>query len=252
MATTNGQSATNGDSGVSSAQKLMQQHDEGHQPVVEEVIDEDDLKHGEQPKSSAILESTDETSAVPTWTQPMSSKAAGKQKAQETMPKQNAKPLDIQSNELFPELGGAPKAQTQKDVPTWGAKFSGAGAAPVNGKSNDLPPSTTASKGSTPASGTATPTGTARAPGGISIPGRHTERIIMEPAHILPRTAMKKPLADVLKEINKKSKANVSMQTGQGGNTHFTATGPIDATRQALNDLVKQIGSKVGLRDIYI
>lgn len=252
MATANGQSAANGEGGLSLAQKLMQKHDEGHQPAVEEVIDEDDLKHGEEPKSSAVLEST-EDAPVPTWAPTMSSKSAGKQKAQDPVAKETSKPLDTQSHELFPELGGAPKSQAAPTVPLWGAKKPGNSPAPVNGKSNGLPPSTASSKGSAPASGNATPTSTAtpatsRAPGGLSIPGRHTERITLESAEILPRKDMKKPLADILKEINKKSKANVAMQPGLGGKTQFTATGPVDATRQALSDLVKQIGSKASKR----
>jgi hypothetical protein len=56
---------------------------------------------------------------------------------------------------------------------------------------------------------------------------------------------MKKPLADILKDVNKKSKANITMTTGQGGALWFTAIGPMDACRQALKDLVEQIGSKV-------
>jgi hypothetical protein len=56
---------------------------------------------------------------------------------------------------------------------------------------------------------------------------------------------MKKPLVDVLKDINKKSKANVTVSTGNAGLMWFSAVGPQDACRQALKDVVEQIGAKV-------
>jgi hypothetical protein len=250
MATTNGQSTANG--GISIAERLAQRHDEGHQPAVEEVVDESDLQHPEQPKSSSILESKDDA-PVPTWAPTPSSKAAGKQKAQDSGATEPAKKsLDTQSHELFPELGGAPKGQAAPAVaPAWAAKKAAvASPSPVNGKTNGLPPSAAPSRDSAPASGTATPTAkitpvTLRATPGLATPGRHQEHIDMAPTHLLPRKELKKPIPDVVKEINKKSKANVTMHTIEGGTLRFNASGPVDATRQALNDIAKQIGSKV-------
>ena len=53
----NGTSAVNG-GGLSAAQKLQQKHDEEAQKAtIEDVPDEDDLKHGEQPENlSGVLE----------------------------------------------------------------------------------------------------------------------------------------------------------------------------------------------------
>ncbi len=49
---------------LSAAQKLMQKHEaEFHKAIIEDVPDEDDLKHGEQPLSSNILEGTDDVAA---------------------------------------------------------------------------------------------------------------------------------------------------------------------------------------------
>lgn len=243
----NGHSATNGGSGeLSAAQKLMQKHDEAHKATMEEVPDEADLKHPEAPHSGSILESKDEPESVPTWTQPISAKSAGKQKAQEE-PVQAAKPsLDTQSHDLFPELGGAPKSQNAPSIPSfWSAKKSSvASAASANGANG-----TTHTNGtSTPTSGTATPTPTPAARGGpnsLSIPGRHSEKISLAPTQLLSRTQLKKPVTDILKDINKKSKANVTMTTGNGGVLWLNAVGPTEACRQALKDVVEQIGSKV-------
>lgn len=241
----------NGGSGeLSAAQKLMQKHaDEAHRATIEEVPDEDDLKHGEAPKSASILESTvDSNTAEPTWAQPVSAKAAGKQKAQESSPKENGPTLDTQSHDVFPELGGAPKPQTGPAMASiWSVKKPAA--------ANGTPPSNGTPRASTPISGAATPTSNTGSslprgpPNMISIPGRHTERIQLAPSQLLPRTLMKKPLADILKDVNKKSKANVTMTTGQGGALWFTAIGPVEACRQALKDLVEQIGSKVSRKD---
>jgi len=248
-------STNSGNSDLTAAQKLMQKHaDEAHQASIEEVPDEEDLKHGEVPKSASILEPTDDEGAsAPTWAQPVSAKSAGKQKVRDLSSQANNPPLDTQSHELFPELGGAPKSQNGPTVSSiWGGKKPMT-VIPTgtNGKANGLTPTNGSSRASTPTSGAATPTSTVNSatpkgpPNMMAIPGRHTERIQLAPSQLLPRTQMKKPLADVLKEVNKRSKANITMTTGQGGAHWFTAIGPIDACRQALKDLVEQIGSKV-------
>lgn len=78
----------------------------------------------------------------------------------------------------------------------------------------------------------------------MPIPGRNSEQIQFAPSQLLPRSQLKKPLQDILRSINKGSKANVEMKTGPNGNIIFRGTGPIDATRQALKDLAKEVGSK--------
>jgi hypothetical protein len=249
------QSISGGNGELSAAQKLMQKHaDEAHKATIEEVPDEEDLKHGEPPKSSSILEPTDSGSAsAPTWTAPVSAKAAGKQKVQEPQSNQSGPALDTQSHDLFPELGGAPKPQNGPAMASiWSAKKPATSSSTAgNGNSNGFSSSNGASRSSTPTSGAATPTSATGAaatrglPSMMAIPGRHTERIQLAPSQLLPRTQMKKPLADILKDVNKKSKAYITMTTGQGGALWFTAIGPMDACRQALKDLVEQIGSKV-------
>lgn len=233
----------------------MQKHaDEAHKARMEEIPDEEDLKHGEVPKSTSILEpADDEGTPVPTWAQPVSPKAAGKQKAQDPPVQANQPAPDTQSHDLFPELGGTPKPQNGPAVASiWSAKSAAnVSHSGTNGKTNGLTPTNNSSRASTPTSGGAIPTSTTNLatprglPATINIPGRHTERIPLAPSQLLPRTQMKKPLADILKDVNKRSKATITNTTGQGGAQWFTAIGPVDACRQALKDLVEQIGSKV-------
>jgi hypothetical protein len=204
----------------SAAQKLLQQHQD-HHATVEDVPDED-LK----PAAAAG------DGSAPSWAPTMSSKAAGKQKAAAP-----AAGLDTQSHELFPELGGAKKAASV--VPTWGAKANGKTASGTNGANG-------ASRASTPGSGVGTPSVSAQGiRPAISLPGRNVEHIILEQGQILPKDKLKRPLPDIIKDLNKKSRANVTMAAPTRGNIRFEATGPKDIAQQALKDLVAQIGARV-------
>lgn len=254
---------------VSPAQRLQEKHthDLNHQPNVEDAIDEDDIAHSPPsalPKPPPVGEDT---------SRPMSEKAAGKQKAKEepirtTSSKTNAAPaivLDTKSEDAFPALGGGPKPQSQARMPmAWGTrKPLGVATAVPNGINGQGPMSSAAtSRASTPASGKPTPASTnssvisqpraPSAPQNIPIPGRHSERIQFAPSQLLPRNQLKKPLQDVLRSINKSSKANVEMKPGPGGTIIFEGTGPVDATRQALRDVAKEVGSKVCFILIYV
>lgn len=207
------------------AQKLLQKHAEDpHHPTVEEVPDED------LPPKSA-------NDASGSWAAPMSANSAGKQQQSQS----SKAPLDTQSHELFPELG-APKGKSANVAPIWGAKNSassktnGAVTSP-NGPSHSPTPASAAatmSKASTPS---------------MFIPGRNVETVTLEPQFILPRGQLKRPIPDILKDINRKSRANITMATASNGRLRFDATGPQEIAQQALKDLVQQIGTKVGFAD---
>ncbi|RDW75229.1 hypothetical protein BP6252_06371 [Coleophoma cylindrospora] len=233
---------TNGNGGLTAAQKLMQKH-EAQKPTIEEVPDEADLKHPEPPHSSSVLEErTEDDAAVPTWAAPMSSKAAGKQK-EPTPSAESKKPaLDTQSQDHFPGLGGS-NTKSSVAPPTWGA----AKPATANGKVNG----TDGTNGtSTPISGTATPTLPGQvAPRTILLPGHTRESIKMKPDMLLPRNQLKKPITELLKDINKKSKANVTMSQGESGSLIFNSTGPADAARKAIQDVAASVGCKITQKD---
>lgn len=206
---------------LSAAEKLQQEHAqaaEGHHVTVEEVVDEDLKPHANSVDAPAAG---------------LSDKAAGKQK--ETAPAPGPKPkaavLDTQSRELFPELGG-PKPQTNK-VPlgTWNVdKSNGTGA--VNG----------APRAATPGSGTATPKSSVPS---VSLPGRHVESIVLEPQHMKTPAQLKRPLHQIIQDINRSSRAQVKAVSGGAGGQKFEAAGPQEAAQQALKELVKHIGSTV-------
>lgn len=114
--------ATNGAS-KSLAAMLEEQHarDEAHKPTVEEVVDEEDLKH---PPPSA----TANNQLLP----PILSPAETAAPAPKPAPKK-APAFDVQSEELFPALGSGPKPAAPAAA-TWGAKKPSAAAAVTNGR----------------------------------------------------------------------------------------------------------------------
>lgn len=202
------------------AAELKAKHAEAaHHVEVEEVPDEDLVSHHADADSSSA-------EAKP------SPKPAAKQE----------KPLDTRSHELFPELGGSSKGKTAAGVvPIWSAKST------TNGKTNGSTPASNGTpRTSAPASGVSTPTGNGpNGPPSLSIPGRNVETLYLEPQHMLPRTQMKRPLPDILKDLNRRSRAQVSMSTQGNGKLKFEAAGPQDIAAQALKELVQQIGTKV-------
>ncbi|KAF4554324.1 KH domain-containing protein 1 [Elsinoe fawcettii] len=208
------------------AEKLMQKHTandgHNHNVTLEDVPDEDDLQH---PPPSA----TNGTS------QPISEKAAGKQ-PETTAPKPAAPAIDTKSEELFPSLG-APK--TTNAPSTWSKKPAvvNVGGGP-NGFTNGVPKNT--ARGPAPASGFIKPLGQPT----MNIPGKHIERVSFAPSQLLPRNQLKKPAQEVLRDINRRSKAEVKIFPGQGGSIILEGTGPVDAVRQAMKDVAKEIGSK--------
>ena len=239
------------------AQQLQQKHAalEVHNPTVEEVVDEEDILH--PPPSARTLEASNAT-ATPA-PEPLSEKALGKQKAKD-IPQSSHEPSkpptskgpDTTSEELFPALGSGPKPRANAQVPAaWGSMKSPAVAhGPTNGLNGyGLPSSTNRSQSSTP--GVMTPSTTSsvpmhfQGPQQMSMPGRHSERVQFAPTQLLPRGEMKRPITDVLREINRRSKATVEMKAGTGGMVYFEGRGPVDAVRQALKDVAKEVGSKV-------
>ncbi|KAI9796434.1 MAG: hypothetical protein M1835_004099 [Candelina submexicana] len=256
---------------LSPAEQLMKKHaaDEVHRATVEDVVDEEDISH---PSSPSAPETTGVASVIepaPSPTEPASDKAAGKQKAQNesTVSRGGSKAtrgsFNTQSEESFPALGGGSKSRNLAPVAAaWGARNNASAGQPApngltNGHASGAPMSSnTSSRASTPASGMLTPSSNpasmvnkpsgARAshPQVMSIPGKYTEHVQFAPSQLIPRNQLKKPVHDVLRDINKRSKANVEMKPGPGGVIFFEGKGPVDAVRQALKEVASQLGSK--------
>lgn len=140
--------------------------------------------------------------------------------------------IDTQSHEAFPELG-VPKGKAPVNIaPIWSAK---------GAKSNGSTPANGTPRASTPASGVSTPVGNVPS---MAIPGRHVENVYLDPQFILPRAQLKRPIPDIVKDINRRSRAVLSTSTAGNGRLRIDATGPQDKAQQAIRDLVQQIGTK--------
>ena len=249
---------------LTAAERLREKHeaDAAHRVMVEDAVDEDDIAH--PPPSAQTVANQEATPAAIESNAPLSEKAAGKQKARDESPQAVAgakmngvTTLDTQSEEAFPVLGSGPKAAGP--APTamaWGAKKPSAVHTSLNGANGHASLSSMASsRASTPTSGVMTPASTNTSiphqprglPQHMPMPGRHSETIQFAPSQLLTRDQLKKPLPETLRAINKRSKANVEMKPGMNGSIIFQGTGPVDATRQALKDLAKEVGSRVSL-----
>ncbi|KAI0102995.1 putative RNA binding effector protein Scp160 [Nemania sp. FL0031] len=207
---------------VSAAARLLQKHAQHPLQATVEDAPDDEVKPS----------TTTTASPDPTWAPTMSAKSAGKQ------PTKASTTIDTQSHEAFPELG-VPKTTAPKTnyPPIWAGAKGGANGN-LNGTSwsaNGTP------RTSTPTSRAATPTGV---PPPMAIPGRNVETIMLPSSSLLPRDQLKRPIADTIKDINRKSRAVITMATGPGGQLKFEASGPQDKAQQALRDLVSQIGRK--------
>ncbi|KAL4895062.1 hypothetical protein BDV59DRAFT_159537 [Aspergillus ambiguus] len=210
----------------SRAAMLEEQHarDEAHKATVEDAVDEEDLKHPPPTLGQ------DQPSAPQSQTPPPAETPAP------SVPKpapKKAPAFDVQSEELFPALGSGPKPK----VPTasaWGAKGASGATAVANGA----------------------PSGSQSAAGGfgssvpriMALPGKHMEQLRLAPSQMLPRGQLKKPLRDILRDISRRSKANVDMRGGPGGSIIFEGKGSVDAVRQALKEVAQQVGSKQSVR----
>lgn len=230
--------------GLTPAQKLMERHE--HHPTVEDVVDEEDVAHPPPPPSAPLK--TDASDAPATT---LSEKAAGKQKVEDAPAPSKKSPANVSLNtaseEAFPALGPVKPRAPASVPPAWGKKPASVSTNGVNG--SGLTPSTTTSRASTPASGMGTPVsmpvGRGPALPTMALPGKHMEQISFHPSQLIPRQQLKKPLNDIIRDINKRSKAKLEHKSGPGGLVLFQATGPVDAVRQSLKDIANEIGSKV-------
>jgi hypothetical protein len=80
----------------------------------------------------------------------------------------------------------------------------------------------------------------------MNIPGKFSHKISFHPSQLTPRQQLKKPLNDIIRDINRRSKAKLEFKPGgPGGLVYFEATGPQDAVHQVLKDIANEVGSKV-------
>jgi hypothetical protein len=224
-------------SSISPAEQLKLRHaanpssDHAHNPTIEEIPDEDDIQH--PPPTSHVDPSPAETTTL-------SDVARGKKPAAAAYTRPAAS-FNVNSEEAFPSLGAgkAPPAtaQTWSRKPDFGANGNGNGNIPTNGGAP------TPQYQRTPVA--PVPAKNLASIGSVNLPGRTSEQVTFAPNQIAARKDLKKPIQEVLRDINRKSKAKVVAREGNNGGLIFEGTGPRDAVRQALKDVAREIGSKV-------
>jgi hypothetical protein len=170
--------------------------------------------HGHKPTVEEVQDEDDIEHPPPALTTASASSSKKKQPVS----------LDFNSEVAFPSLAPAKPAAPVK---AWGK------GAPV------------VANGSNGAVGKGKAQATAGSERPISLPGRATERISFAPGQMLRRNDLKKPVPEILRELNKKSKANVTYREGGNGHVVFEAQGPLEAVRQALKEVAGQVGAKV-------
>ena len=238
---------------ASLAAMLEQQHargDDAHKATVEDVQDEEDIKH--PPPSSLVHDRKPDTTLQPTAGEAAASTST---QAPKVVPKK-VPAFDVQSEESFPALGAGPKPKAATPAPaTWGASKQSAAAALANGIPNGSQKQGaihvlryapfSASSLCIQTDSSEIGFGSSDTPRIMTLPGKHIEQLRLAPSQMLSSNQLKKPLRDILRDISRRSKANVDIRGGPGGSIVFEGKGSVDAVRQALKDVAQQVGSKV-------
>lgn len=246
-AVTNGNPAT-ADDGLTPAERLMQQHAVDHHAYVEDAPGDEDGAVAPSAAPSLPVTTDPSRAATPSGDAPMSAKAAGKQPMREEQSSAGASQprFDPANEEAFPSLG-APRTQAAAAPNMWSKKpaavkkAADGGAANANGSPNAT--SNASSNSGTPMSGLVTPSSAAPSQGGtMQLPGRYKEAITLPFAMMTPRNQLKKPVPEILRDINKRSKATITQRESPSG-LILEGTGPTDAVRIALKEAANQLCS---------
>lgn len=240
---------------MSAAERLMKQHEaeEKHQAFVEDAEDPDLPAPAPSAAPSLPISTDPSRVATPAAESAMSAKAAGKQPLREEQATGGAsKPkIDTQSDEAFPALG-APKSQAAAAPTPWARKPAAVAKAAngiSKGTANGTAASNVSSRTSTPMSGMMAPASTATSQGGkMALPGRQSEQVMLPISMMTPPSQLKKPMRDVIRDVNKRSKANVEVRNGPAGHYTFEGIGPTNDVRQALKEVANQLCAKQNIK----
>lgn len=202
----------------SAARLLLEQH-MSHNATVEDGSDDE-----ARPQPAAASE----TPGHETMAAPSTSRSPSR------APSAATKPAETNYSELFPEFGGG---ASKVAAPVWPARA---------GKTIGAVPSNSTSQLSSPEP-VSQGLDSSVAPK-LSIPGQHQERYILPAGELLPPAQMKRPLADIVKDFNRKSRAQIKVKPHPDDMVMIEATGPKgEATTKSLKDFVALIGAKVKL-----
>ncbi|KAK4150872.1 hypothetical protein C8A00DRAFT_36487 [Chaetomidium leptoderma] len=191
---------------ISAASQLLRQHTSSTAAAASDAAS---ASASEAPSASAPLDTGVEETTTPSATMPTTTTTTT------TTTKTMTGPLDPS---LFPELGGTAPAPGPSAAPVWprGANGTSTGAAPP-------PPPPT-----------------------VSLPGQYRETLLVEADHILPQGQLKRPLANIVKEFNRKSRAQIRVVPHAEDMLRIEATGPRGpSTTQVLKDFIALVGAKL-------
>ena len=256
-----GASSDNAD-GSTPTQKLLARHEatektkhipaQFHKASVEDVADETDL--AEDKANAAPAVTTRDINGIPKsngGVGDMSEAAKGKRKAQDGPAKVNIP--DTQSEELFPPLGGGPKAHPPPGTGAWGKqKGTASPRMALNGNIDGVfaVPSAISSGRSTPISGAATPASPVcygfqrkNGPSVVSLPGRHIQQLILLTSEI----DRSRGLPSILDDIKRKLRVDIQTRetvTQDHPSLTFTVSGPAEQVKQAVSRISKELTSR--------
>ncbi|KAF3908268.1 Vigilin [Arthrobotrys entomopaga] len=196
-----------GSSSESAASKMQKLHS-AHTATVEEVVDEEDLLH---PGSKSAIATGQ---ATPIIDGPL----PGKKQAQV---------FDINSAELFPELGsgglGKGKGKGPAAPPTWGAKMNGSSAVPASAASaaQQVPKTT------------------------LPLMSQEVNEIMnIDKSDQIPRDQLKKPISDILRGIMNETGARIDASSSSTGMLTFITKGKSEAVMKAKASLRRELCRK--------
>lgn len=233
-------------SAPSKAQLLREKHEaaEAHNPTVEDVTDDEDIKH--PPPSAKSVQNDNQASTS----------SGSQQNQKENIPPGAPPALDTQSEESFPALGGGPKSRTAAVAPpAWAAKKTpSATSYPVNNGASksagqnlgqsDTPPNSSAPLHS-PTSRSSSVRPANHAPLQMAMPGKYTDSITLVPGQM----DRSKPVQGYLDRLNKKSRATVVRHTARDGSSIvFEGSGPKKDVNEALRTIARELCAKQKLR----
>ena len=244
-------SSSMADSTKTAAELMQERHEaaQNHHVTVEDTVDVDDLEHPPPPHTTSTPEPLKDISN----SQPMSAKAAGKQRAHA-----NAPALDTTDEEAFPSLGGTPKPRAAANTSSWTSKSFTTPA--VNGtgpttarqaSSGTSTPSSNRGLGTPTYAQSARPSDFGQAPQPMSLPGQYQATFTFENEELNRETLTSQQIAS----LSKKYGVSITTRTKGGekgtGSTYIDIRGSKGAVEK-LRPEVEKIFSQTVTKDVSV
>lgn len=237
-------SSTAVESTKTAAELMQEQHEaaEHHHATVEDTVDEDDILH--PPPSHAVPLPDRPVNGLNKA--PMSAKAAGKQKAQDT-----PGALDTASEEAFPALGGGSKVRPAAAPSSWGGKapisamFNGSSPAASHPSSPGASTPTSSRGGATPIPpvvSSGKPQQFGQAPQELGLPGRYRYEFEISNAEV----DKEKLSSQAVNAMAKKNGVSIfTRSVNYGGSTRFIIEGSKTAVEKVAHRVSEEFTLKV-------